>query len=74
MTAVVAGSQERLRQLAGQCGRLCAGRKLRVSDSKSKVMMLGDTTLNVALSGGGGMLEMFNATCTHGLMVISYHQ
>ncbi len=53
--ALVADSQGRLRQLVEKFGWVCKRRKLRVNESKSKVMkcarMVRDKRMNVALKG-----------------------
>ena len=50
-TALVADSEEILRQLAEEFGRVCKRRKVRVNESKSKVMkctrMVGGRRMNV---------------------------
>ena len=54
-TALMADSQERLRQLAKTFWRVCERRKLRAKVSRSKVMkcirMVDDRIMNVALNG-----------------------
>ncbi len=54
-TALVAYSQERLKQLVKKKWRVCERRKLRVNVSRSKVMMcngmVDDRMMNVALDG-----------------------
>ncbi len=54
-TALVADSEGRLRELVEEFGRACKRRKLRVNESKSKVMkcmrMVDDRRMNVALNG-----------------------
>ncbi len=39
-TTLVADSEEKLRQLVEETGRVCKRRKLKVNESKSKVMRL----------------------------------
>ena len=54
MTTLVAASQESLRQVVGEFGRMC-DRNLRVNEKKSKVIkrnwMVDDSNMNVALCG-----------------------
>ena len=54
-TALVADSEVRLRQLVEEFGRVCSRRKLRVNESKSKVMRctrrIDGRRINVALNG-----------------------
>ncbi len=54
-TALVADSQETLRQLIEEFGRVCERRKLRGNESRSKVMkctwMVDDSRINVAPNG-----------------------
>jgi len=54
-TALVADSEERLRHLVEEFGRVCKRRKLRLNESKSKVMkctrMVDGRRMNVILNG-----------------------
>ena len=54
-TALVAESEEELQQLVEGFGRVCTRRKLRINESKSKVMrctrVVGDGRMNVVLNG-----------------------